>query len=315
MAPDSPRPLAKALTIASRQHGVISLAQARSAGLSKHAVGRLVRDGSWRRVRPTIYALWQPTQRMELWLQRLSAGTLSVGPGCAASHRAAAVLRALEGVSHAPVEVSTSKRGSARPGMVVHRVRSLAPNEVQILNGIPVTSTVRTILDLASVIGPRRLEMAIESAVRRRLATIEQLRTSVDRSSSTQRGRAVLRMLLDGYAPAPSDSALEVLLWGLLRDSGVPEPVRQHPVRKDGRVVARIDLAYPEARLAIEADGFVYHSSPRKWRSDRERQNFLVSLGWTVYRVTWEDVTQRSSRIVADIVQLLRRGSSTIGSR
>ena len=53
--------------------------------------------------------------------------------------------------------------------------------------------------------------------------------------------------------------------------------------------MARIDVAFREQRIAIEVDGFAYHSDRARFQRDRSRQNLLVGLGWTVLRFTWDD--------------------------
>lgn len=95
-------------------------------------------------------------------------------------------------------------------------------------------------------------------------------------------------------------------------DGGLPPPVRQYEVRDSkGKLVARVDFAYPEALIAVEADGHEFHSSRRDWQRERTRQNALIRLGWKIYRVTWEDATRRPRQVVADITALL--GSSRDG--
>jgi very-short-patch-repair endonuclease len=157
------------------------------------------------------------------------------------------------------------------------------------------------------VIGPRSVELAFEHALRERLVTISGLRAALERSPPTRKGRSVLRSLLDAYPERITDSALEVRVWRLLRESGLPRPVRQHEIRSRGRFVARVDFAYPSAMLAIEADSRRFHSNARDWQRDLVRQNALVRLGWTVYRITWGDVASRGHRIADDIATLLAR--------
>ena len=70
-----------------------------------------------------------------------------------------------------------------------------------------------------------------------------------------------------------------------IRTFGLPEPQLNHRVRVGGRV-RYLDLAWPEAKVAIEFDGFVPHSTRRVFDDDRSRQNDLVADGWTVFRVT-----------------------------
>ncbi|MGH2726094.1 MAG: type IV toxin-antitoxin system AbiEi family antitoxin domain-containing protein [Actinomycetota bacterium] len=303
IVPDS----AACARIAAAQHGVLSARQAASVGYSRHAVQRLVVSGAWTRVRPSVYALWIPAKREELWHHRIYAAALWLGKRAAVSHRAAGLRWVLDGIDAAPIEFTTTgDHRSVEAGLIVHRVGSLRADEVVSRGGLSVTSVARTLVDLSAVIGPLRLEMAMESALRRRLVTADQIQIAIDRAGRTSRGKNVLRSLLKGHPSSPTESALETLVWRLLRNAGLPLPVRQHEVRDaQRRVVARVDFAYPRALIAIEADGHQFHSSRRDWSRDRARQNALTRLGWTIYRVTWGDVTQRGNQVVEDIALLL----------
>lgn len=170
---------------------------------------------------------------------------------------------------------------------------------------IPVTSVARTLLDLSAVVNPLQVEVALESALRARLTTIAKLEDVLHRSGRTVAGRALLAALLDRPKTA-TESALEAIVWRELTRGGLPEPVRQHRILdQTGRFVARVDFAYPDALLAIEADGFRFHSSRGDWQRDRNRHNALTRLGWIIYRVTWEDATERPSRMIDEVAALL----------
>jgi very-short-patch-repair endonuclease len=83
-------------------------------------------------------------------------------------------------------------------------------------------------------------------------------------------------------------------------------PARQHEVRdRRGRLVARLDFAYPRARLGIEADGYRFHSGRRVWTRDIERHNALIELGWTVLRFTWEDLQRREAAVAGRVRRFL----------
>jgi len=81
-------------------------------------------------------------------------------------------------------------------------------------------------------------------------------------------GASVLRSILETIGKQPVESVLELKLLRLLRRHGLPEPVCQFDIRKGSTLVARVDVAYPELRLAIEADGFRFHSGPGSWERD-----------------------------------------------
>lgn len=87
----------------------------------------------------------------------------------------------------------------------------------------------------------------------------------------------VLRRRLRGYEPGDSD--LEMRFVRALVAAGLPEPLQQHRVQVGSRR-CRIDLAYPDLRLAIEIDGWEHHRTRDAFDTDRVRANDLVVAGW-----------------------------------
>jgi len=87
--------------------------------------------------------------------------------------------------------------------------------------------------------------------------------------------------------------------------AGLPRPVQQHKLRVNGRTI-RIDLAYPELRIAIEYDGWEYHSTRGAFDRDRARANELELLGWTVLRFTSKS---SDTTMVRTIRTAIRRAS------
>jgi very-short-patch-repair endonuclease len=86
-----------------------------------------------------------------------------------------------------------------------------------------------------------------------------------------------------------------------MRSNGLPIPVAQHEVRAGSDLIARIDFAYPERRIAIELDGAAYHSGELAQRRDGRRENQLGALGWRVLRFGWEEVTRRPEYVLATL--------------
>ena len=76
-------------------------------------------------------------------------------------------------------------------------------------------------------------------------------------------GAVPLRSVLEGYKHAAPESPLERRFLRLLRAAGLPEPEVQYPIRDGERLVARVDFAYPEIRLAMEVDGYRWHGGRR----------------------------------------------------
>jgi very-short-patch-repair endonuclease len=187
---------------------------------------------------------------------------------------------------------------------VVRRVASLPRTDIRIVDGIPVTSPGRTIIDLAAVLPLHRLEIVLDDAIRRRLVKVGDLRRR-----RPVWGASALNTLLDQRARGDSvpGSALETAFLRLLRRAGLPEPTRQWPVKRAGRTVAVVDFAYPQALLVIEIDGYRYHSGRRDWQRDLTRQNEIVACGLDVLRFTSEDVLERSEETCARVAIALAR--------
>ncbi len=79
------------------------------------------------------------------------------------------------------------------------------------------------------------------------------------------------------------------------------DPAPQHEVLdRNGRFLARVDLAFPAAKVAIEYDGRTVHERPDVFTRDRQRQNALVAAGWIVLRFTAEDL-RRPGVLVAQV--------------
>ncbi|GAA4706779.1 hypothetical protein GCM10023215_54250 [Pseudonocardia yuanmonensis] len=113
------------------------------------------------------------------------------------------------------------------------------------------------------------------------------------------RGAAGMRALLVAAADR-ADSAAERVLFRLLRVAGITGWVRG---RRFG--CWTLDLAFPAARLAVESDGWAWHSDVDRFRADRAKQNALVAAGWTVLRFTWHDLTGDPDLVVAAIRRAL----------
>jgi very-short-patch-repair endonuclease len=294
--------------LAAARHGVVSRAEALAAGVTPAAIRHRLATGRWQRLHVGVYRI---AGAPETWRQRLAAACLAAGPGAIASHRAAARLWGLPAVEAAGVEVSAPRgRSLRRPGVPAHRPRRLDPVDVTELDGIPVTTPARTLVDCAAVLDPAALEEALDDALRRGLVSLPRLRWRV--RCLARRGRpgvAALRALLEarGAGEAVPESVLETRMARLLRGRGLPPPCRQHPVRDRGRVVAVLDFAYPEARLAVEVDGRRYHSGRLRWQRDLARGNVLTALGWRVLHVTAEDLRLRSEQVVATVAAALAR--------
>jgi predicted transcriptional regulator of viral defense system len=259
-----PAPAAKDRAVsrlAARQHGAVTRAQLLDLGLGKGAIELRLRAGRLHRVHSGVYLVGHSVPAPRAGEM---AAVLACGDGAVVSHCSAAALWMLapavprQGeISVDPVEVTVPRASKVRrPGIKVYCTGSLAPRDVRQVDGIPVTSPARTLLDIAGLAGEEELERAIAEAERRGLARRKQLLDQLERNPVRLGARALRAVLaLDG-GPALTRSEAEQRLLALLRKRGVLAPEVNARV---GRY--EVDLLWPGARLVVEVDGFAFHAN------------------------------------------------------
>lgn len=289
------------------QGGIISRRQALDAQITPRMISHRLSTGQWKVVFPSIYQMASVRLTPHA---RLLAAWLWGGDGAIASHRGAAYLHGLDGVEE-PVADLYLPRATRSPNsfIVVHRTGNLRRGQTEMARGMRITRPTRTLLDLGSVLSEESLELAVESALRMGLTSVASLRRLLHEFDGSRRpGPSRLRRLIRSRGGgAPSESPLEVRTFRLLRNNGVP-PVRQHPVTLLAGDAVRIDLAYPEERLAIECDSLRFHTGRERMQRDVRKQNGLSAKGWRMLRVTWWDLKERPDEFVAEVKALLAAG-------
>jgi hypothetical protein len=298
----------EASRLARQQHAVLTTHDIRRLGLTDQRLRRAVDRGELERVHPHIYRV---AAAPRTWEQRVLLAVLAAGPGALASHRTAAALWGLDGSTRGVPELVSPRHLRSRAGLGrVHESTDLHLAEPASRLSIPCTGLVRTLVDLGAVVPGERVQQAIDDAIRRRMCSWEDLlHALVLHSRRGRRGVGPLRAVLEEcYGDTVPDSRFNRLVERLLLDSNLPAPVLEHPVSaRDGRVIARVDLAYPDALVAIELDGRKYHLTAEAFEADRQRQNRLELLGWTVLRYTWRHYVRTPWVIVGDVLDALRR--------
>ncbi|HEY4397671.1 MAG TPA: hypothetical protein VGO28_08350, partial [Acidimicrobiia bacterium] len=268
-------------TCGSRQHALVTLEQARMCGFTDDAIRHRVQASRWRRMRHGVYLL---NGAPETWEQAALAAVLACGPEAVASHSTAAVLWGLPNVLHeVTFEVSTPRpRRVRQPGVRVHRTMRFLEIEHAMTHQIPVTSVARTLVDLSGSMSVQQLGIATDFARRERELRLVELERccaglAPAKGRKPTRIQAVLRARLERHDE--TDSGLEMRVLRAIVNAGLPEPVQQHRVRVGNRW-RRIDLSYPELKVAIEVDGWTHHGPRSAFDADRARDNELAIIGW-----------------------------------
>ena len=190
-----------------------------------------------------------------------------------------------------PIEVC-ALRGYApceRAG-VDGRTRDLAPYDVMTIQGIRVTTPLRTALDLGCLLRRREAMAALDAFARLHGLTNSEL-TLEARRYRRRRGVIQLRELV-GLVDARAESARESWTRLAIHDAGIIPPEPQVWIEIDGVPKYRLDLAYRHARVAVEYDGWDNHErTPEQKEHDRERRKWLRDNGWTIVIVRKGDFT------------------------
>jgi very-short-patch-repair endonuclease len=230
------------------------------------------------------------------------AAVLGCGSQAVLSHASAAALWQIRRHEGPPAEVSVPAHVvRRRPGIALHRPAKLAAGDVTRRRGIPVTTPVRTLIDLATRLNLGQLETAINEADRRELVDPEVLRSAVTESAGAK-GAATLRRLLDRRTFRLTDSQLERNFLALVRGAGLPLP------ETGGRIKGfRVDFQWPDLGLIVETDGLRYHRTPAQQARDRLRDQAHTAGGLVVLRFTHAQVAFDPDHVQATLGAVTRR--------
>ncbi|MGI9121220.1 MAG: hypothetical protein ACR2G7_14070 [Acidimicrobiales bacterium] len=192
-------------------------------------------------------------------------------------------------------------------GIIGHRTNLREPVDVTAVDGIPVTTVARTLLDLGAVVPLELVERATQDAIIRQLVSAVELICVLERVGTRgRRGTAALRATVRaGTAPKGIESHLELDLLRLIEACSVPTPVLQHQIVVDDGRRFRLDMAWPELRVAVEADGRLWHSTRQEFEQGMSRIRAITAAGWDHYRYGWSDVHQRTGAVRAAITAVI----------
>ena len=204
------------------------------------------------------------------------------------------------------VEVTLPPGAAARriPGLRVRRAVLAAP-DVRPRRGVPATTPEATAVRLASSLPLDDAVAAVDRIVVAGLADLPEVRDLAGRLTGPGSARArTVCDLADGLAGSPQETRLRLLL----ARGGLPAPVAQFTVRDHSGFVARVDLAWPEHRLAVEYDG-LWHAEAGQFARDRQRLNRLAANGWRVVFVTAADLHHPEAVVARVRAALTARGA------
>jgi very-short-patch-repair endonuclease len=283
--------------IARRQYGLFHRDQAYECGYTPRQVRRRVDDGEWRRVVGPVLAAGETPITMGM-IDR--AAQLSVRDSVLAGPSAAVYHGMIVPRSQPVLIVGRRVR---RPAGVTVIVEQLDRRDIQVVEGLMITSPERTLLDCALLLPEGSALDLVDRALQQRMATVaglvERTRARVGRPGAPRLARLV------GKVAAGTRSAAERRLGALLRRDGLTGWTANEVISDERGVIGVGDVVFRAQRLVVEADGFAFHVTPEQFQRDRARQNRLITAGWRVLRFTWRDLVERPNYVIQTIRRII----------
>jgi very-short-patch-repair endonuclease len=288
--------------IAGRQHGLVTRAQLRTAGLSDDQVDTWVGGGRIRRITRGVYAVGAAPIGDR---GRIQAAVLASGRGAVASHRSAAFLLGIGERSPRVVDVISNRQGGRKiDGIRFHDVARPALHELVRVQGIACTNVARTVVDLAGVYGEDGLRETFERAAAGGKLDLPAIEAALA-GRPRKRGAPALRRVIEEWRPvaetaryATVRSLFEAKLLPLVANAGLPMPRINAPVRTAERIL-EVDLLWDDERFVIEADSRRHHGAEVAFERDRKRDLELLGVNYGVLRVTWKQVEREPQKVFA----------------
>jgi very-short-patch-repair endonuclease len=233
------------------------------------------------------------------------AAVLASGEGAVLSQRSATALWGIWGSGAGEVHVTVPRK--TRSQRDIRRHFGLLPeDEVTVVEGIPVTSAARAVLDLAADKGEAAAEAALREMEYLGIYGPVSLPALLDRHPR-HKGTAIARICLDRLKEDPGGrvrSTLEEVFLPFLDAHRIPRP-RLNAWLSVGEHRYQVDCLWPSSRLVGELDGFKSHGTKRAFRKDRKRDRRLGAHGFHVVRITEDQVLDEPSDLAADLRVLL----------
>jgi very-short-patch-repair endonuclease len=288
----------EAWELAGRQHGVVARRQLLALGFNSREIEHRVARGRLHLAMHGVYVVgWPQMTQKRRWMAAVLAG----GEGAALSHRSAAALWEIGTERRGVVDVSVRRHAELkRPGLRVRGRPSLPADAVMYVEGIPVTSIVQTLVDLATELDTHAIERAVNEADKRDLIDPEALRGELN-SHAGEPGAPPLRKILDKRTFRLSDSALEVLFRPIASEAGLPSPLTKQPVNG-----YEVDFFWPDLGLIVETDGLRYHRTASTQARDARRDRAHILAGMTPLRFTHYEIKYERSRVRSELSRIVK---------
>lgn len=285
--------------IATGQLGAFTRAQANDVGLSDRQLRSRVKSGILTQTGPNSFRFTGAPTSLNI---ELADVLMSIGGDVWCSGPTAAALHGFDGFSlRRPFHLLVPRhRNVTRNNVHVHRAEVIELIDRSTVDGLPVTSASRTLVDLARTADATQLAAALDSALRDGLVSEAAMHRRIAASRSQGRyGLPLLHEVLAGHEVSRGgQSWLEREYLRLLADAGLPRPDTQSVLSRAKDRVIRVDCRFPGTRVVVELLGYRFHRSRSQMSRDAERSNALLADGYLPYQFTYAQVVSEQAWVV-----------------
>lgn len=272
--------------------------------MSKKAIETSIRTGHWFRLRHGTYTFaeaWQALTELERHLVRAKACARTAKTKVVISHTSAAIAHGMPlwdvDLTHVHLTRTDGRTGRLEAGVDQHRGKLRSDESVEV-NGVLVTSAMRTVIDLMALLDTEHSLPTVDAAFRSGVVDLELLEADLEtkRFWPGTNNAIIVTRLADGRAGSIAESRTRHLCWRY----GLPRPEIQYDVRTpDGRLIGTVDLAWPEYGVFVEFDGRIkYDQLVPEGKSaldvilaEKRRSELICErTGWICIRLTWADL-------------------------
>lgn len=285
------------------EHGVFLRREALALGYDDRVIARRISDGEWVRVRRGAFAptvLWNALgvvgrRRLVARAALRTARTHVLLSHTTAADALGAAVWDLPDVVH--LTRTDGRAGRSEAGIQQHR-GAIVVDDVTVREGLMVTSGTRTALDITTIADIEHSLVPVDDLLHRGETTPQLLTAALETRTYWPRSLTsdLVVRLADGRSESVGETRCRFLCWA----QGLPAPIPQYEIKdRSGRVVARVDLAWPELGVFLEFDGRVkYEKFLRDGESvtdavlrEKRREQLVCELtGWRCIRVVWADL-------------------------
>lgn len=297
------------------RHGIVSKDELLADGFTQHSIRRLVDHRTIEAIHQGVYRM---TTSPDTFEQRCAAACLA-DQSVVITGRAAGQLWEFRHVGSCtvPIALVEHDRKPLARGVVLRRSNVIEDEDiVERFDGIRIASPPRTWFDCARDLNDERFEMLTEWVLDHH-AQVPTLWRTVQRLNQQGRpGLARVRRVFSARSvwQKPAGSGLELKVLRALEVAGVPELVRQHPIKLPDGSVVHPDGAVPDLRWAVEIDHVTWHGGRFDAQYDKGRDRKLRKVRWQVERITDAELRDDFSATIAEVAELYQLRARSIAA-